>query len=404
MNLLFIGYWGVNEGLTTSTILPHLRILAKFPNINKIVFCSVERDNNSESTELGIEKVVHIPLVSKNISIKFLNKFNDFYTFTQQLLSITQKYQIDKMICRASPAGALGYLVWIKTKIPYNVESFEPHAEYMLESGVWKKFDPRYILQSYWEKQQKRTATRLMPVAFNYQKKLVEEGVEPDKIDVIPCCVPLEEFAFDRAIREQTRNKLVIDLNAVVGIYVGKFGGIYYDQEAFEVFKEAFDVFDNFRLILLTPEQKETVVTKLKAVGIDETKVFITLAAHHEVSHYLSASDFAFSLQYYSPSKAYLSPIKNGEYWANGLPILLTEGVGDDHEIVEKENGGTTFNLEGNNLQQGLRKIKKLIDSNSREALFEKIKNLAVKYRSFQITRNVYQKAYGITATETNKS
>lgn len=57
---------------------------------------------------------------------------------------------------------------------------------------------------------------------------------------------------------------------------------------------------------------------------------------------YLSAADFASGLH---RSKPYVSPIKIGEYWASGLPVFLTHGVGDDSEIVATEGDGAVFDL-----------------------------------------------------------
>ena len=46
-----------------------------------------------------------------------------------------------------------------------------------------------------------------------------------------------------------------------------------------------------------------------------------------------------------APCRLSCSAIKIGEYWANGLPVLLTPSVGDDSAIIAAENGGTVFDL-----------------------------------------------------------
>ena len=80
--------------------------------------------------------------------------------------------KIDFIIARGAAAGALAYKAFKKTKVPFYVESFEPHAAYMLESSVWSKNDPRYLFQKRWEGKQKKYATGLMPVSNNYKKQL----------------------------------------------------------------------------------------------------------------------------------------------------------------------------------------------------------------------------------------
>jgi hypothetical protein len=76
-----------------------------------------------------------------------LGKILDFIKIPNKLKQYCTDYQIDKIIARGSPAGALAYLTWKKIKVPFIVESFEPHADYMLESGVWRKRDLRYVYQ-----------------------------------------------------------------------------------------------------------------------------------------------------------------------------------------------------------------------------------------------------------------
>ena len=122
---------------------------------------------------------------------------------------------------------------------------------------------------------------------------------------------------------------------------------------------------------------------------------FVACVSHDEVPSYLSAADFAFALYRPSISKKYLSPIKNGEYWANGLPVILTEGIGDDSQIIDSEGGGVTFSLEGNSLGKALERIEVIIKSGSREEVSKGIREIASRHRSFDIAREVYEKVYG---------
>lgn len=343
MNILFIGYWGATEGLSVATIYPHLQILSEFSEVQKIVYTSIER-NGDTTAAISLPKVTHIPLHSGN---RLKDKFSDFWQFPQQLNQICKTYQIDIMICRGAPAGALGYLVHKKNKIPFYVESFEPHAQYMLESGVWKSYDPRYLLQQYWEKKQKRHAHGLMPVAENYRRQLIEEGIQAEKIKTVPCAVDLEKFAFNEQAQTDIRTQLGIPEGTTVAIYVGKYGGLYLDDEAFQLYQKAFKFWQHFHLIILSPTvHHEHIRSQVAAFQLPIEKIHIFEAPHNQVADYLSASDFAFATYRPGKSKMYLSPIKVGEYWANGLPVILTEGVGDDGNIIKGGCGGAIFKVE----------------------------------------------------------
>jgi hypothetical protein len=386
MNILFIGYWSFHEGLTQATILPHLKVLSEMPEVKKVVLTSIERAPPLSPFCLSIPKTTHISIYSRNLPFNLLNKIYDFYHFPKILLKIIQKHQIDKIICRGSPAGALGYLIWKKTKIPYVVESFEPHADYMLESSVWKHYDPRFLMQRYWEKKQKQTANGLMPVAENYRQKLINEGVASNKIVTVPCSVDIARFIYNQADRSKTRSQLGIKPNRVVGIYVGKFGGIYYDDEAFKLIQSAFQYFNNFFLIILTPQKITGIRNKLKSHFI-LSNYHISSKPHLEIPRFLSAADFAFSLYLPSPSKKYLSPIKHGEYWANGLPILVPDGIGDDSEIIKNEGGGAI--IKWDDLCKSFKEVEDII---AVPEYRRKIPELAVKYRNPERAVDAYNR------------
>ena len=96
---------------------------------------------------------------------------------------------------------------------------------------------PRYLFQRHWEKRQKQLALGLMSVAENYRQQLISEGVPSDRIVTVPCSVDAMAFAYDATAGQRVRQRLSYAAPApVVGIYVEKFGNIYYDEEVFELF------------------------------------------------------------------------------------------------------------------------------------------------------------------------
>ena len=108
---------------------------------------------------------------------------------------------------------------------------------------------------------------------------------------------------------------------------------------------------------------------------------------HNDVPMYLSASDFAISLVKPFASARFTSPIKHGEYWANGLPVLMTEEIGDERNFLEKEKGGVLFNE--HNLMSSLKKLQKILDDPDHR---KKIPELARKYRSFDKVKQAYER------------
>ena len=388
MNVLFIGYWAFHDGLTSSTIHPHLRCLAGFHEVENVIFGSIERDPSISRFEIDIKKVEHIPLYSTTSPITLLNKCYDFTVFPKKLAKVCEKHRIDVVICRGSPAGAIGYLLWKRTEIKFIVESFEPHADYMLELGVWKKWDPRFLFERYWEKQQKRFAKTLIPLSAKYKYQLIKEGVSETKIEVVPCTVNLEKFAFKESDRIEIRQCYKIDPESMVGVYVGKFGGIYLDIEAFKIFENTLSEFPKPVLILLTPESEKTIRRKAQQAGFDKgIRMVVLHAKHEEIPKFLSASDLAFATIRPAPSRKFCSAIKVGEYYANGLPVIITEGVGDDSDIILNEKLGVIVD-ERFRVNMSLLKYVMQVNSDRKENRMVKAAQI---HRSVSILEDVYQ-------------
>lgn len=387
LNILFQSYWGAADNLTAATVYPHVRILAELPFVASVWVCTIERDGPpSPSAFPRIPKAHHIAFRSRDVGVNLATKALDVATFSARLVSLVRRHAIDAMVCRSSLAGILGYAAHVATGVPYLVESFEPHAEYAVEAGAWRRRGAKASFLRLVEQRQLRTATGIMPVTHGYADQLRADGVAPSKLRVVPCGVPLEAFAYSDTVRRSMRERLGLG-TSLVGIYVGKFGGLYYEQESFEVFRDCFDLLPEFRLIVLSPHADQGIRARMEALGIDLRRVVLASVPHDEVPAYLSAADFALALYAPSPSKRALSPIKVGEYWASGLPVLMTEGVGDESSFMEQEHGGALLSATRDNLRQGLDRILAITrDPEHRR----RIEQLARIHRSFGAAHDAY--------------
>ncbi len=193
--------------------------------------------------------------------------------------------------------------------------------------------------------------------------------------------------------RRAVRKQLAIPDSALVGIYCGKFGDIYYKEKAFEILLRAQQFFgENFRLVILTPQDKDTIRQQLIEASFEVSKMYIDLVSHHKVPQYLSAADFAFSMVRPSHVRKYCSPIKTGEYWANGLPVLSAHDIGDDSKIIDESNGGSLFRDDLSDLEGAFEKIQGIV---GRIRPDPGIVDLAIKYRNFKDLPALYNRILG---------
>jgi glycosyltransferase involved in cell wall biosynthesis len=285
-------------------------------------------------------------------------------------------------------AGSFAYLAF-KDRMQVYIESFEPHAEYMLASGIWKKYDPRYLLQRRMEKAQKDTAAGIMTVSESYRKQLISEGISPGRVRAVPCAVKPDLYAYNPAERASTRLKLAISDHEIAGIYAGKLGGLYYMRQALQCFATIYSRLENFRLILLTYHDHREIIQGLASRGVPRELYTIEKVSPQQVPAYLSAADFGFCFhRSHDYSKAF-GPVKNGEYWASGLPIMIPGNIGDDSDIAVSENAGATFSVnDTQSIADGISKIQDIIrEPSSRKRIGE----IAIKYKSFSTVSAAYQ-------------
>ena len=70
------------------------------------------------------------------------------------------------------------------------------------------------------------------------------------------------------------------------------------------------------------------------------SKFLVQNVPYEKVPGYLGCADLGITGIPPTPSMCFRSPIKNGEYWAAGLPVISYSGVGDDAELIRRERIG----------------------------------------------------------------
>ena len=116
---------------------------------------------------------------------------------------------------------------------------------------------------------------------------------------------------------------------------------------------------------------------------------------HSQIPKYMGLADFAICPVKPVPTKKYCSPIKDGEYWALGLPVVITKNISIDSDIISANNAGAVIEiLNEDGYADAVKKIESIISSSSRAEVYAKIRPLAEKYRNFSIAEEVYKAIY----------
>ena len=401
-NILIFTHWSFKDALVQTYTLPYVDIIRKIiPPDKKIIVVTFEQErialNEKEKESIRKEwdtrNMQLLPLTYKRFGLtKMIGAIGQLI----HLWKIVRKEHINVIHAFCSPATGFGYLLSKFTGAKLVVDSYEPHAESMVEAGAWKRSGAAFQILFRLEKKLSHRAVHIIATTAamkTYAKDKYDFDLK--NFFVKPACIDFNTF-FPRPKNELLLNELKLT-DKIVCVYAGKLGGMYLNEEVFDFIKSCYDHWgDRFRFLLLTPASDETVAGHRQRTGIPADIVIKRFAFHKEIPEYLSLGDFAINPQAPIPSKRYGSPLKNGEYWAMGLPIVISPEISVDSDIISTNNIGVVINLQRKeNLAEAVKQIDQLLRNNQRETLQQKIFSIAKKYRSFDIAEDIYPSIYG---------
>lgn len=390
-NILVLTYWSFSDALIQTYTLPYLKQIAEvLSEESKIYLVTLEKNNSSGIIELEGSNLINIqyPYSAFGLAASLSWLKNIF-----SLKNIIKKNNIDVIHAFCTPAGMIGYILSRLSHRPLILDSYEPHSEAMVENGEWTKNSLSFKLLFYFEKKQSQRATTIIgttPGMKDYALRKYNVAVKDFYFK--PACVDLEIFKPDVKKNTQLINELQLN-NKIVCVYAGKFGGIYLKNEVFEFYKACYQKWnDNFVALILTSHPEEEINNLITLYNLPKTIFRIIFVQHAQIHKYIGLGDFAITPVKPVPTKKYCTPIKNGEYWALGLPIVITKNISVDSNIIDTNNTG--FVLKELNMaeyQKAVEKISALLSDNT---LTLKIRQIAERERNYSISKTIYRTIY----------
>ena len=401
-NILVLTYWSYSDGLIQTYTLPYVRMIRKnIPAEGKMWVLTLEQDS-MKMTEEEWEKEKKLREAEGIHILRYKYTFFSgkalfrtlWYLLRLTLLIFSKHISVIHVWC--TPAGAWGIILSLLTFRPLVIDSYEPHAQSMVENGNWKPGSLPFRILFKLEKWQTRRAKAFISTTEGMRDYArTNYGINPVPFYVKPSCVDLSQFD-----PTNIRHDLLEALgwkDKIICIYAGKIGGIYLDKEIFEFIKVA-DAFWNHRLrvLFLTTTPETEVQGHITREGLDPSIFVIKFVPHRDISGYMSIASFALNPVRPVPTKRYCTSIKDGEYWAMGLPVVITPDISDDSGIIQSfEIGSVLKGFTENDYLSSVKEIDTLLHSGKRDEIRQKIRSVAVNYRSYSIAEKIYQQLYG---------
>ena len=175
-----------------------------------------------------------------------------------------------------------------------------------------------------------------------YHLRSMDPGDE-NKFMVVPGCADRNIFFWNPEGRKKIRKQLGLD-EKFVFVYSGRLNKAWQVPDLiFSLYKKISDKKKDAVLLCLTPDVK-IVDNYIKKYNIDDCKILKKFATSSSLGNFLCAADSALLLRDDSPTNNVASPTKFAEYVMCGLPVIISENVGDFSEFVKKYKIGLVVN------------------------------------------------------------
>jgi glycosyltransferase involved in cell wall biosynthesis len=160
---------------------------------------------------------------------------------------------------------------------------------------------------------------------------------------VLPCAVDYRIFASSDADRQKIRASLGVP-NRLVVSYCGSAEAWQCPDQCIEIFKLIRGICAKAFFLCLTT-QPVAMQARLRNAALASDDFHVTHAPPEEVPAFLAAADVGLLIRQPSLLNRVASPVKFAEYLASGSPVLLSPGIGDYSDLVERESVGHVVSL-----------------------------------------------------------
>ncbi|MFT6759892.1 MAG: glycosyltransferase involved in cell wall biosynthesis [Psychroserpens sp.] len=403
MNVLYLSYDGLTDGLGRSQVLPYIIGLSKLGH--KFTIVSFEKEISFKRDENTIRMIVDEVGIKWNplmytASPPILSTLYDVRNLEKTIERLHLETPFDIVHCRSYMTSIAGLVLKKKHKVKMVFDMRAFYADERVDGRIWNLKNPAFkAVYGYFKKKEIEFLENA-----DYAISLTTKGKDiihswkhvknnPVPVQVIPCCADLAHFHpsnINSSRKKELQQKLNLTEDDFVITYLGSIGTWYLLDEMLDFFKVLLEKKPNSKFLFITTDQASTILEPVKSKGIPMNRVAISPAKREEVPTFLSLANAAIFFIQPVFSKSGSSPTKHGEMLGMGLPVIANSGVGDVDSIIQDTKSGILIEeFSTSAYQNAVNQIDELLD-----IPISTLQDAAQKYYSLEEGVKKYQEVY----------
>ncbi|MBI1286927.1 MAG: glycosyltransferase [Flavobacteriales bacterium] len=353
MNVLYLTYDGLTDGLGRSQVLPYIFGLCRKGHHFTIV--SFEKAERFSKEQKAIKQlcaangVDWIPL-TYTASPPVLSTVYDILRLRKTVRKLHQERHFDIIHCRSYITSLVGLHMKRNFGVKFIFDMRAFYADERIDGGLWNLENPvfRAVYNFFKRKEVEFLSEADHSISLTSKGKDIihswkNVNHQPVPVKVIPCCADLEHFhptQVDAELQSKLRSRLNLTSEDFVITYLGSIGTWYMLDEMLDFFNVLVEKRPNSKFLFITPDEPKSILDAARKRGIPADRFAIDSAKREEVPTFLSLANAAIFFIKPVFSKSGSSPTKHGEMLGMGLPVIANVGVGDVDSITEDTKSG----------------------------------------------------------------
>jgi glycosyltransferase involved in cell wall biosynthesis len=345
LRVLYVVYWGGAEPLGQSLVLPSVRRLAESVRLSLLTF-----EKPHHLRQRGEMQRIRSLLDEAGVTwltLRYHKRPKWPATALDILSGIVRgalhglRLRPDIVHGRTFVGGLMGLCVarLLRVRFVYHAEG--AYGDEQVDAGVWRENGWPHRLARRLEAGLCAQAAAVIVLSERARDRAAESRAPRDssRLIVVPSTVDVERFAVPAAAQTP-------GAGASAFVYMGSIGGRYRLESVAAFVACARSVFPSARLMVLTPLEPGRAEATLRASPLPAERWQVASVPHSQVPQVLSGCLAGLHFLRQGLADSHGAPTKLGEYWAAGLPVVVTPQMGDAEEILRRERVGVVVREE----------------------------------------------------------